>query len=125
MELLRKEIGLYRKVFVVVDALDELSPPKARDEFITEILRLPSNARVLATSRRHVATINDAFKEITSLEISATSEVIRRYVEKRIKATPQLASLLKDRTQDVVSEPVVVKAKGMSVSYSFSGQSGC
>lgn len=122
--LLGTEIDLCRKVFVVVDALDELYPPKNRYEFMTEILRLPSKARILVTSRPHDDIIKDAFKNNTSLEISATSDDIRRYIEERIKATPQLASLLKDGSQDVVPA-IVDKAKGMLVSNSFSERLRC
>ena len=115
--LLRTEIDSYSKVFVVVDALDELSEQSdTRGRFITEILRLPSSVGVLATSR-HVATIKDAFQGITSLEISASDDDVRNYVGKRIEATPQLASLLQDRQalRDAVSDAIVDKAKGMSV----------
>lgn len=115
MRLLRTQMGLYSKVFVVVDALDELSEEnRERYQFITEILRLPSSAKILATSR-HIATIKDAFKGIASLEISANSDDIKRYIEKRIDETPQLASLLNDRRalRDAISDAIVDKAKGM------------
>lgn len=100
---------------MVVDALDELSEEnRERYQFITEILRLPSSAKILATSR-HIATIKDAFKGIASLEISANSDDIKRYIEKRIDETPQLASLLNDRRalRDAISDAIVDKAKGM------------
>lgn len=114
-DLLRNEICRFSKVFVVIDALDEISEQEGtRNRFLTEIQKLPLNACLLITSR-DIATIGDRLKMTTRLEIRATEEDIRSYIKGRIGATPQLAGLLRGKPalKDTISNAVVDQAKGM------------
>ncbi|KAH6842257.1 hypothetical protein B0I37DRAFT_329488, partial [Chaetomium sp. MPI-CAGE-AT-0009] len=84
-QLLVREVETCSRVFVVIDALDECRDrDNTRGRLLDEIQGLPSNARVLITSR-YSPMIEDRFKNIPhiSVEIRATREDVKRYVQAR------------------------------------------
>ncbi|KAK4101587.1 hypothetical protein N658DRAFT_385173, partial [Parathielavia hyrcaniae] len=82
-----QEVKTRSAVFVVIDALDECAERgNTRGTLLDTIERLPSNARVLITSR-YSPTIQDGFKMIPHIiaDIRATPEDVKRYVQARIE----------------------------------------
>ncbi|KAH7019861.1 hypothetical protein EDB80DRAFT_759906 [Ilyonectria destructans] len=74
---------LYSRVFIVVDALDECQTSQGcRIRFLTEIssLQLKCRANIFSTSR-FLPDITDQFKGSISLEIRASEQDVRRYVD--------------------------------------------
>jgi hypothetical protein len=75
--------ALYSRVFIIVDALDECQTSDGcRTKFLTEIFHLQSKtgANVFVTSRL-ISDIVKMFDGSTLLEIRATKEDIKRYLQ--------------------------------------------
>jgi hypothetical protein len=114
-EMLKLVVSQFRKVFVIVDALDEyyISDNSAHNRFVAEMLALQraSNINIFATSRP-VSEINALFAKFDSLEIRAQENDIVGYINGRL---PFLrCSLLKyPNVQDEVRKEVVKAADGM------------
>lgn len=87
---LQSVAAMYSKVFIIVDALDECQVTDgSRKRLLTEIFNLQTNCKVsfLATSRP-IPNITDNFTEDTRLEIRATKEDLRRYLEGQSSLLP-------------------------------------
>ena len=87
---LQSVAAMYAKVFIIVDALDECQVNDgSRKRLLTEIFKLQTNCKVsfLATSRP-IPDITDNFTEDTRLEIQATKEDLRRYLEGQSSLLP-------------------------------------
>lgn len=75
--------AMYSRVFIVVDALDECQvSDSCRSRLLSEIFNLQAKcgANVFATSR-FIPEITDRFKDNITLEIRASSEDVRRYLD--------------------------------------------
>lgn len=107
-QALRSEIGLYSKVFVVVDALDECLEGNQR-RLITELRSLGDTVSMLVTSRR-LALIEELFLSAKRLDIYATNEDVQKYVEGRIAQEPRLARVV--GTDPALRETVVKQITG-------------
>lgn len=91
--LLVQEVKTCSTVFVVIDALDECPERgNTRGRLLDEVQGLPSNARIFITSR-YSPTIEDRFETIPHIviDIRATEEDVKRYVQARIKKERALA----------------------------------
>lgn len=80
MEVLQKEVRSLPKVFVVADALDECSQSNDKRDQLLEVEKL-NPAHILITSRPHITEIPEYFEAISSLEILATPDDIKVYVD--------------------------------------------
>jgi hypothetical protein len=71
----------FSKLFVIVDAVDECQS-SSRPHFISELFNLQTrhSANIFATSR-FISEITDQFEGALSLEIRATDEDVRNYLE--------------------------------------------
>lgn len=109
-------IGKFSHVYLVVDALDECNP-KTRSRFIEKLQELPTNLRLLCTSR-HLGDIQEAFADAAHLEIQASDSDVALYVEAQILQVPKLVKFCKKAgdLQGTIVEKLVMKAKGMCVS---------
>jgi hypothetical protein len=77
---------MYSRVFIAVDAIDECQVSDGcRTRFLSEIFSLQAKSRVnfFATSR-FILEITEKFEGSTFLEIRATSEDVRRYLDGRM-----------------------------------------
>jgi hypothetical protein len=112
-KLLQLEINRLSKAFIVVDALDEC-PDGTRESFLAEIRKLPPNIHLLITSR-HISTIEREFEKAARVEIHATDEDIRRYIESRIKGDRQLTRHVQKEPalQSTIINTIIEKTKGM------------
>jgi hypothetical protein len=120
-ELLKREVQRYSKVFLIIDALDECIDIETRETLLTEIAKVEtnvqSNLHLLVTARPHIS-INQIFKEASSLEIYASNDDIKAYLQGRIETTSRLK-------RQIVNDPdlgnkiittILGNAQGMSVS---------
>ena len=89
-EVLKKEIDKYKKVYVIIDALDECTDDFSRETLVENIRGLQPNVNLMVTSR-FLDSIERTFKEASLLEISADPTDIRTYVEGRISRGGQLS----------------------------------
>ena len=112
---LQSEISYFSKVFIIVDALDEC-PEGTRKHFLTEVRKLLPNVRLLVTSR-HIPDIENEFKDAACMEIRASGEDIKSYLEARIEGQLPLARYVKKNhaLRDNILNTVVEKASGMYI----------
>ena len=112
-KLLQSDVRGLSEVFIIVDALDEC-PESTRDSFLAEIRKLQSNIHLLVTSR-HISTIEREFKRAAHVEIRASDEDIRRYLEGRIEREGRLVRHVEadPALQETIINTIVEKAEGM------------
>lgn len=114
-QALRTSTGIFSKVFIIVDALDECSEIKGSRTIMLEELGVLSNmANIMITSRPHV-NVEEYFQSIQNLEIIASDHDVRRYVEQRISGAPRLARIVKSETglKQRITDAVAESIKGM------------
>ena len=105
--------GLLR-VFIVMDALDECSDKdKTRSMFLKEIAELQAQRNVcfFATSR-FVPDITAEFKGVVTLEIWATDEDVRLYLDDHMSEMPACVTR-NQALQELVQAEIVKSAAGM------------
>lgn len=88
----------YSKAFIIVDALDECQVSDGcRKRFLSELFNLQTNcaANIFATSR-FVPEITDKFDQGMSLEIRASKDDVKRYLEGHMG---ELASFVQNNQQ--------------------------
>ncbi|KAL7792234.1 hypothetical protein V8C43DRAFT_305707 [Trichoderma afarasin] len=89
-EAMRSVCLLYSKVFIIVDALDECqTADSCRKSFLSEIFKLQegTNVNFFATAR-NIPDILEAFKQSSSLKISATDEDVQKYLAGNMERLP-------------------------------------
>ena len=111
-QAIQAETATYDKVFVIVDALDELSPSLRQD--LLDSLRSPHiSLRLLFTSR---PTIADLFrvKGHVKVQILADEADLCLYVTSRLnkaaKAQPALRDAVKTQTSEMIVKKIIDKA---------------
>ena len=104
----------YSKIFIVLDALDELQAPHRR-RFLTEIIKLQAKAgtNVLATSRFSYDILN-TFQGIASLEIRATEDDLQKYLVERMIDLPPFVSR-NIGLQNEIKDTIIKVADGMYI----------
>lgn len=114
-QLIQATVQSYNRVYFVIDALDECSEANGtRKDLLVELQRLKPAANILITSR-DLPSIERLLKDAARIEIRASDEDIKNYVEDRISSSERIASYvrknpdLKSRILKDVSE----KASGM------------
>jgi Cdc6-like AAA superfamily ATPase len=106
----------YSKTFIIIDALDECQVSDGgRRRFLSEIFSLQTRtgANLFATSRFIPEIVNE-FKEATLLEIRASSEDIRKYLNSHMSQLPSCVLKSRDLQENVRTE-IVQAADGMYV----------
>jgi hypothetical protein len=102
----------YAAVHIVVDALDECTNG-TRDQLIDKLrdLQTRANVRLMFTSR-FIPEIMENFASIPNLEVRASEDDVRRYVEGQI---PRLPNCIKrdDELKRVVENKIVDAVDGM------------
>lgn len=108
--------AMYTKAFIIIDALDECqTSDSCRSIFLSEIFQVQANCTVniFATSR-HIPDIIDEFEECVRLEIRATKEDIRTYLDNRM--SPRRNFLRKNRAlQEEIKTKIVAVVQGVCV----------
>ena len=117
---LHTELKNFSGVFVIIDALDEVSENgDIRSMFLTELRLLP--VRLFVTSR-HDPTIEKTFSAAIRHEIRASEEDVRSYIHGRLLLEPLLKRhVAADPTlEDTMSTKIVKSAQGMYVDHPLS-----
>ena len=87
VEILKKTITRLQRIFLCIDALDELAPNHRQEllRSLPEILRVSPNMRILLTGRPH---IHDEITEFLSMAVripvTPTQDDIRSYLKMRL-----------------------------------------
>lgn len=109
----------YRKVTMVIDALDEYSNDEyQRDKFLDQLLKLQTlasqNTNILVTSRA-IPEVTERFVDNIHIEVSASTEDIEVYLSQRIKEICRSRAFLKkdQELQEQVKQHIVKAAGGM------------
>jgi hypothetical protein len=112
---------MYSRVFIVVDALDECQVSDGcRSRFLSEIFSLQAKCgiNIFATSR-FIPEITEKFNGSTSLEIRASNEDVRKYLDGHIFRLPGFV-VRNPELQDEIKTEIVRLVDGMYVvSFSF------
>ena len=89
VEILKKTATSEQRIFVCIDALDELAPKHRRDllESLQEIVRVSPNMRIFVTGRPHIDDeITECFSKAVRISITPSQEDIKSYLEMRLKS---------------------------------------
>lgn len=114
---LQNQVRRFGKVFIVIDALDECPEnDRTREVFLGELRKLPSNIRILVTSRPNTL-IEYAFAGASRLDIYAHDDDVRRHVVARLDTQSLLAKHVTadPSLQDAIISKILEKSQGMYV----------
>src|SRR4029077_5642236 len=97
---LHSVIASYSRAFIIIDALDECRPSDGRHKFMPEIFNLQAKcgANIFATSR-FIPEITEKFNRKTWLEIRASDDDVRKYLDGRILQSER--KLLKANCEEI------------------------
>lgn len=109
METLKSEIGMYSKVFIVVDALDECECHETRANLVSKLRSLTSAGTVRIVTSRDLPSIAQDFQGIKRLDIHPSHHDLTRYLEGRIAAGPRHLK----RLQEIIVSRIIQSAAGM------------
>jgi hypothetical protein len=122
-KILQSVVAMYSRVFIIIDALDECQAADGRRiRFLTEIFRVQAITmiNVLATSR-FIPEITERFNGRLSLEIRATEDDIRRYLNGHMSHLPAFVRRTPDLQKEIKDE-VVKAVRGMYVDSSYNSE---
>ena len=111
--ILQTEVERHKKVYLVIDALDECSAEN-RATLLRQISALPPTVYLMVTSRFH-NSVPRQFRDATTLEIEADVEDVKYYVRERINAVERLSGWIDNNPsleEDIIST-VAKNAKKM------------
>ncbi|KAJ7613773.1 ankyrin repeat-containing domain protein [Mycena polygramma] len=111
--VLRSIIPEYSKVFILVDGLDEY-PEKQRDILLAYICAWGPSVNLLLTSRPHI-TIGHIVSSYGTIEIQATEDDIRKYLDSQISKSSRLSKHLSNSPalHQELEATVVERSDGM------------
>lgn len=115
MELLQSAVRSYEKVLIVIDALDEcVEVDGTRKAVLNALQKLEPKVNLLVTSR-DMSSIQQQLGSATRLDIQASDDDIRLYIEDRISNSDRLSIYLeKDpNLRNSMNESIIRNAKGM------------
>jgi hypothetical protein len=107
IEAVRKILESFKRIFLVIDALDECQSDTLA-KLLPQLRKLQdaSDLRILATSRPH-ESIADEFKDDLKLQIEADSGDVGHYLNDRLSALPEVVqktpSLFSDVKRTVIN----------------------
>ena len=113
--------GLYSRIFIVVDALDECQASNGcRTKLLTEMFAFQAKSRTnIFTTSRFIPEISEYFKDSMQLEIRASDHDVQRYLEGHISQLPRCV-LRSSELQDEIKAEIIKAVDGMYVnSYTF------
>jgi len=109
-DTLRSVLGGYHRAFVIVDALDECqTTDSCRQRFLQGMLDLVGATQVnLFATSRSIPEIVEKFREATRLEIRASPEDVRKYVDGSIYQLPSFVGRNPELKEEVIT--AIIKA---------------
>ncbi|KAJ7278167.1 hypothetical protein C8J57DRAFT_1576462 [Mycena rebaudengoi] len=113
--ILSSAVAEYSKVYIVIDALDEY-PETKRHMLVKHLAALKPNINLLFTSRPHI-TPEMFFPNTPALEIRATEEDIRRYLDAQIRNSFRLSKHVQSRPElhQEIENKIIGNVDGMQV----------
>ncbi|KAJ7444177.1 ankyrin repeat domain-containing protein [Mycena latifolia] len=110
---LESAVAQYTKVFIVIDALDEY-PENYRHHFLKYLVNLLPQTCIMITSRPHI-NLDAQFPNMKTIEIHATEEDIRKYLDTQIQNSVRLSKHVRTRPelQDEIQSKILGNVKGM------------
>jgi len=115
-QALHAVIAGYSRTFILIDALDECQVPEGgREKFLSVIfdIKTKTGVNLFATSR-HIPAIQETFKGSILLEVRASDEDVRKYVEVYISQLPIFVSRSPGLQEEIKTE-IVNSVDGMCV----------
>lgn len=108
--------SVYSRVFIVVDALDECQASDGcRARFLSEIFHLQATAKAnLFATSRFIPEISEKFEGSISLEIRATEQDVRSYIDGHMSHLPSFVGRNLDLQEEIKKE-IVESVDGMYV----------
>lgn len=102
--------AMYSRVFIIVDALDECQASDGcRARFLSEIFTLQAKTGAnLFTTSRHISNIEKEFEGSTILEIRASEEDVRRYLNDHVLRLPGFVTRSPELQEEI--KAAIVKA---------------
>ena len=119
---LRSVVANYSRTFIIIDALDEWQISSGdRTKFFSELSnpRRQTQANLFLTSR-HIPKIETEFEGSVSMEIRASDDDVRRYLEGHMSQLPSFVSRNVDLQEEIVTE-IAQAVDGMYVASEASG----
>ena len=113
-EALQSMTAIYSSVFIIVDALDECQTSDAcRTIFLSAIFTLQAKTRAnLFVTSRYIPNIKKEFEGSTLLEIQASEEDIRRYLDGNMLQLPGFVTR-SPKLQEEIKATIVKAVHGM------------
>ena len=112
--LLQAESHKFSTVFVVLDALDECPEFQQTRAKILSVLRKLQTLRLMVTGRPHITDMTQTFEETVQLDIHASDNDIKKYVDGQIEMEKNLKKYKQDNgLRKTIKDTIVDKAKGM------------
>jgi Cdc6-like AAA superfamily ATPase len=110
-------VASFSKVFIAVDALDECQVNhRCRSRFLSEIFNLHNKYGVnLFATSRFIPEITENFKGGAMLEIRASDDDLRRYLDGHMTRLPKCV-LRSPELQDNIKDSIIGTVNGMYVS---------
>ena len=107
----------YYRVFIIIDALDECQVSDGgRRKFLSEIFSFQAKTGInLFTTSRFILEIEKEFEECISLEIRASDEDVRRYLDGHMLQLPSFVLRSPDLQEEIKTE-IAEAVDGMYVS---------
>jgi ankyrin repeat domain-containing protein 50 len=101
LQALQQVMTTYKKVFVVVDALDEcLEGNKTGLILLRELCKYQPKVNILVTSRHYKNTTDNIINNFAVIDITAQDQDIKKYINTRLQLEPLL-------TQYIDKEPTL------------------
>jgi hypothetical protein len=115
-EILQEEARSLSPFFVVIDALDECPEGgDTRAKVLLELRKLQPQLRIMLTGRTYISDDTLKYQEFNRLEIRASDDDIKRYLEGQIEVKDRLSKHVQqnDGLLDTIKDTIASKAKGM------------
>ncbi len=110
--VLRTELRRFRKVFIVVDALDEYSESEtAQESLVDELQSLREISNLMVTSRP-VSPFIAAFDDAMHIVVSADNADVRRYLTSQMSSLPTCVRN-KPALQELIVQTITGAVEGM------------
>jgi hypothetical protein len=116
--VLQSVAATYSRVFIIVDALDECPiSDGSRQKFLSCLFNLQAKCGAnLFTTSRHIASIEKEFEGNVKLEIRASEEDVRRYLDGCMFRLPGFV-VRNLELQEEIKTNIVQAIEGMQVIY--------
>ncbi|KAI5838616.1 hypothetical protein DFP73DRAFT_502743, partial [Morchella snyderi] len=111
----------FGKVFIVFDALDECDEHSQRGKLLPLFHEMAgAGAGLFITSRHHPEDIQESFKVVAKIELSAKNDDIKSYIEERIEKNARAKRLVHDgKFGDRIVSQLTKCANGMFLAVRF------